>query len=349
MSSLTASLTNVAALLAACTVEPMPPEGEQVTSHVWHGEYQMSYSTNIDILFVIDNSPAMEPLQDRMRAGYRQIADRLSHMTGGALPNVHIGVTTTDVRDQGRLRGGTYLADEAKFFATRERNYLGNFEDAFLELADVGTGGVTRIEPIEAAQRALSAQVNPGFVREPAILAIVFLTAGDDQGSLDIAEAARGVTTLKSDPSKIVLGGAFGTCDAAGTPRLDALFERFPNRGFHTSLCAEDLGDGLQLLPQMFKQTLEGACIQQPLDLDPELPGSQHECTSWITSPDTGESIRFPECSTAQPTNCWAITDDRNQGCGDFGPRIKDLVFLPRKYPFPAMASIECLVGPANP
>jgi hypothetical protein len=167
----------LALLVAACTAEPLPPEGEQVTSYVWHGEYQMTYWTQMDILFVVDNSPAMGPLQDRMLAGYRQIAERLSHMVGGDLPDVRIGVTTTDVRDEGRLRHATYLADGTKFFQLRERNYTRSFEDELLALADVGFSGAARIEPIEAAQRALSPYVNPGFVRENAYLAVVFLTA----------------------------------------------------------------------------------------------------------------------------------------------------------------------------
>jgi hypothetical protein len=337
----------IALLAAACTADPLPPEGEQVTSFVWQGEYQMSYSTDIDILFVVDNSPAMGPLQDRMRDGYREIVDRLSSMSNGELPNVHVGVTTTDVRDQGRLRGGTYLADEAKFFARRERNYSGSFDAAFFELADVGTAGATRIEPIEAAQRALSPYVNPGFVREHAYLAIVFLTAGDDQGTLDVIDAARELQRLKD--GDIVLGGAFGTCDAPSTPRLDALFAQFPNRASHTSLCADDLGDALERLPQMFRQTLEGACISEPLDLDPELPGSQHDCTSWMTSLETGESIWFPECSAAQPTNCWAVSEGPHPACGPYTHVLKDLEFRPRKYPFPAVARIECVVGPAIP
>jgi hypothetical protein len=143
-----------------------------------------------------------------------------------------------------------------------------------------------------------------------------------------------------------VLGGAFGTCDAPSAPRLEALFAQFPYRGSHTSLCAQDLGDALALLPQMFKQTLEGACIELPLDLDPGQPGSQHECTSWITNPDTGESIVFPECSADQPTSCWAISDKPQPICGGFDPRARDLEFRPRKYPFNAVATIECAVAP---
>jgi len=55
-------------------------------------------------------------------------------------------------------------------------------KDAFTCIARIGTGGCGFENPLEAARRALDPvlNVNPGFVRSNALLAVVFLTDEDD-------------------------------------------------------------------------------------------------------------------------------------------------------------------------
>lgn len=232
-------------VLTACTTESPPPPGDEVTSIVDHHEIPVSFNNQLDVLFVIDSSPAMAPAQTRLIAEYRKMIDVLSTSVGG-LPDVHIGVTTMDARDQGRLRRGAFLADATRFAWRHERNYTGPLVDAFLPLADVGASGSAVTEPFDAMMRALSRAVNPGFVRDQAYLAVVVLTAGDDQGATPVAEVARALKSLKLDSSKIMVSGAFGACardglTATAAPRLAALLEQFPNRNTQVSLCDDDL------------------------------------------------------------------------------------------------------------
>ena len=65
-------------VLTACTTESPPPPGDEVTSIVDHHEIPVSFNNQLDVLFVIDSSPAMAPAQTRLIAEYRKMIDVLS-------------------------------------------------------------------------------------------------------------------------------------------------------------------------------------------------------------------------------------------------------------------------------
>ena len=335
------ALLAVALALAACVAEP-PPAGEQVTSYVAGGTYQMSYNAAINLLFVIDDSPAMAPLQGELATGYAAIVDRIEHATFDGLPDVHVGVVTADLADEGRLRRGRFLADALQFDDLRHRNYAGPLLDAFADLADVGTAGRAQTLPFEAMQRALSPYVNPGFIRDDAYLVVVFVTAGDDAGTASVDDVARLLKAAKTDPSKVVVGAATGTCDAASTsPRIDALLAQFPNRSSSTTICGGDLGESVALVGQLLKSTLEQPCFDVALaNLNPAQPGLQPECSAYLLNPLTGDGRVFPVCSPDHPDRCWQLTDG---GTICHGPLIE---FEPRKYPYAATAHLECVAAP---
>ena len=55
-----------------------------------------SAERDVDMLFVIDNSGSMAGEQANLRANFPALMSSLKNMIGG-LPNVHLGVTTTDL------------------------------------------------------------------------------------------------------------------------------------------------------------------------------------------------------------------------------------------------------------
>jgi len=55
-----------------------------------------SAERDVDMLFVIDNSGSMAGEQETLRANFSALMTELRNMTGG-LPNVHLGVTSTDL------------------------------------------------------------------------------------------------------------------------------------------------------------------------------------------------------------------------------------------------------------
>ena len=171
---------------------------------------------NLDILFVIDNSGSMAEQQASLAASFPQMIDLLEQLDGG-LPNLHIGVVTSDLGtssvngapapgigtigiggcggagDDGALHGvpaltsGTFISDVALADGTRQRNYSGALRDVFAEMAQVGAGGCGFEQHLSAMRRALTNPTNAGFLREDANLAVVIIADEDDCSVLDPA------------------------------------------------------------------------------------------------------------------------------------------------------------------
>ncbi|MBA3453563.1 MAG: VWA domain-containing protein [Deltaproteobacteria bacterium] len=162
---------------------------------------------NLDILFVVDDSPSMGDKQVALAAAFPQMIDVLAQIDGG-LPNLHIGVITSDMGtsasgtapgaaigqpgsggctgrgDDGRLQTITgmnamYLSDVANN-GIRERNYTGELRDTFGQLARVGAGGCGFEQHLSAMRSALTNSANVGFLRPTANLAVVILADEDD-------------------------------------------------------------------------------------------------------------------------------------------------------------------------
>jgi hypothetical protein len=162
-----------------------------------------------DLLFVIDNSPAMSAHRANLVSNFKNFVNVLDTIEGG-LPDMHIGVITTDLGtrgarddasqigrpvgacvgdgDGGALRHtaavqGSFIIDAQRSPSdlSRVHNYAGTLAEAFTELADVGTTGCEFPQPLEAMKQALVEHpLNAGFLRDAAYLVIVFITAQDD-------------------------------------------------------------------------------------------------------------------------------------------------------------------------
>jgi hypothetical protein len=206
---------------------------------------------DLDILYVFDDS--------FNRSSYDQLASQLDVLQArlkdvdGQLPNLHIGVVTTDLGTRGALdsiarppldncagdgdagklmsfRSGIpsrgYLEDLRGPDGTRVRNFASN--DLTLELGLLtnpapGTAntGCDFVQPLEAMRRALDTftNANPGFIRPNAMLSVVFLTNDDDcsfaRGALlDPMDASLGpLSTFRCTEQGVV-------CDSDGDPRL---------------------------------------------------------------------------------------------------------------------------------
>jgi hypothetical protein len=168
----------------------------------------------IDILFVVDNSTSMTPLQQQLAAGFASFMNVIDNLPGGT-PDLHIGVVSSDVGagedliqncngrggDQGRLqfapRGActqTNLDPDAHFIALRTdangsriTNYAGSaLSQVFGCIAVLGDAGCGFEQPLASVKRALGGDGRPppaenqGFLRDAALLAVVLLSNEDD-------------------------------------------------------------------------------------------------------------------------------------------------------------------------
>ena len=94
---------------------------------------------------------------------------------------------------------------------------------------------------------------------------------------------------------------------------LDFL-SQFPNRSARTTICDEDLSDGLTDIAARLKVLFGDPCFEsQPADMDPDTAGAQYECTVTevrhrVGQPD--EELRlFPQCGKGT-LPCWHIEED---------------------------------------
>jgi hypothetical protein len=156
---------------------------------------------DVDILFVIDDSPGMAEHQAHLPRKLAALIKTLENVPGG-LPDLHVGVVTGDLGagptagagcrpggDRGVLRDGAAcgLVAGARFVVSSgngtRNNFSGDLADAVACLARVETAGCAFQHPLEAARLALSGASPPengGFLRAGAKLLIVLVTNQDD-------------------------------------------------------------------------------------------------------------------------------------------------------------------------
>lgn len=151
----------------------------------------------IDVLFVVNDSRAMVPLQERLGDHVAGFLDSLA-AAEGALPSLHVGVVSTEVTDStvpgalcpgrtgGELRPVDCLTDGA-FARSADGNHAGTLADAAACMMQLGDLGCPFEQPLEAMRRALDGSVpgNDGFLRDDALLAVIFVTDEDDCSAAD--------------------------------------------------------------------------------------------------------------------------------------------------------------------
>jgi hypothetical protein len=211
---------------------------------------------DIDILFVIDNSQSMEQEQAALQAQFPLFMSVLRNIEGG-LPNVHIGVVSSNVGvggysiggcgaqgDNGELQNvarggcspptGKFISDVSannqNMPDQRIQNYSGTLEDTFACIAALGTGGCGFEQHLESMKRALNPgeqPANAGFIRDGAYLAVIIIADEDDCSAGN---------SMVFDPSDVSLTGMFGpltsfrctefgiTCDEGNLSRTAASY-----------------------------------------------------------------------------------------------------------------------------
>jgi hypothetical protein len=201
------------AVLTGCpdrTISEVSPEQGRVE----YKDIPVNVSRKVDILFVIDDSPSMLDKQTNLKANFPNFINVLNTIQGG-LPDVHIGVVTSDLGSsgadgvtapgiggsaQGSCNGtgkngalqtygttlvtGKYISDAppTTMGGMRQVNYTGPLTAAFQAIASAGANGCGFEQHIEAAKRALqpSNTANAGFLRSDAFLAIIIIGDEDD-------------------------------------------------------------------------------------------------------------------------------------------------------------------------
>jgi hypothetical protein len=172
----------------------------------------VNINRDLDLLFLIDNSPSMADKQQNLADNFPKFIDVLNSIPGG-LPNVHIGVTTSDMGTQGPpgssgppigtgvpgacqgpgndgllqtfgvpITGSPYIVDtKDPVTGAPTRNYTGDLATVFGKIATgAGDRGCGFEQHLGAVQRALVNPANGGFLRDTAYLGVIIIADEDD-------------------------------------------------------------------------------------------------------------------------------------------------------------------------
>ncbi len=197
-------------LLAGCPDRTIS-EVDTDQGRVEYKDIPVTVNRNIDILFVIDDSPSMLDKQMNLKNNFPNFINVLNTIEGG-LPDIHLGVVSSDLGTKGAadaqagpgigsgpgscsgngksgnlqtngttLGTGAFISDIKASDTTRTTNYTGSLENAFSAIASLGASGCGFEQHLEAAKRALDNNpANAGFLRANAYLALVFIQDEDD-------------------------------------------------------------------------------------------------------------------------------------------------------------------------
>jgi hypothetical protein len=189
-------------VLWACSAHPLEapqPFPEQQNDQY----YEVNPVREVDILFLVDNSPSMEQEQNNLTRNFPAFMDELKKIPGG-LPNVHVGVVSSDLgagptplmggcgRPAGdraifQKKDSCGLETASKFIVSSNNgtmnNFTGDITTVFECMAKLGTAGCGFEHQLQATRVALyegTTPENKGFLRENAYLAIILITDEDD-------------------------------------------------------------------------------------------------------------------------------------------------------------------------
>jgi hypothetical protein len=192
-------------VLTACLEPPVPlGDGPAAGERALVVEVPPQLSERLDLLFVVDNSETMDDEQMALQMAFERLRGHLGFVAGG-MPDLHVGVVSTDLGvgdsevpgctaegDGGRLQhtprigecaapADAFIRDEVAG-GLRITNYESSLTETFGCISQLGETGCRYEQPLESMRLALDRNhaYNTGFLRDDAILAVVFLTNEDD-------------------------------------------------------------------------------------------------------------------------------------------------------------------------
>ncbi|MEO8702274.1 MAG: hypothetical protein ABI867_19675 [Kofleriaceae bacterium] len=240
-------------LVAACDGGSSPGDDDDDDVREIVVDVPVTPNLDVDILFMIDDSPSMADKQANLAANFPNFINKLASNPGG-LPNLHLGVISSDMGTSGSGSatpapgigqigqggcaargkagaltvngapldaGSKFAIDVATPGGGRQTNFTGNLAEVFGQMARLGAGGCGFEQPLAAIKAALDNNPsNAGFLRPDALLAIVLLTDEDDCSAKDAGLFASDEITLGPLQSfrctrfGVTCGGGGGSPDA---------------------------------------------------------------------------------------------------------------------------------------
>ncbi len=205
-------------------------------------------SSQVDVLFVVDNSGSMGIHQGTLSARVNSLLNPIRGL------DVNAGVISTDVvsPEKGVI----------KWVNTLNSNWQSNLA-SMLMLGTYGAGTEQPLDSIASSISQVNSVLNDGFFRPTSDLVVIFLTDADDQSVITTTDFLTQITAFKGDLSHVVTHGIIiptgaiqtNDCmrDTQNTPpiRLEEVIAA--TNGVTISLCDQDWTPGLEKIAEDIK------------------------------------------------------------------------------------------------
>lgn len=171
----------------------------------------ISFSSKVDILFVVDDSGSMNTHQTNLIRNTELFVDEI---VGNRILDYHIGVLSSTARNT--WGSGGSVCPDGRLCGRLERFVSRNTVDGIRALKEnfrLGVNGSAEEKFFEPVLMALTPPMsngaNAGFYRPDASLAVIFLTDAEDQSNISPQEFYNFLVQLKGgDTSKILTYGS---------------------------------------------------------------------------------------------------------------------------------------------
>jgi hypothetical protein len=311
------------ALAAGCS-EPVPICGGHACENARSvkAAFQGSIDRQVDVLFVIDDTPAMAAYAGALSSGLAEIASGIEALV--PTTSLHAGFVPASAC--GRSVHEFIRSDRCG----HDASFAGTLAAEFARLGAFGFEGCAPAQPFAALERALATPTSgwEGFLRPDAYLAIIVISASDDASGPPGLPSAVSATVefvrgLKPDPGGQIQLTAIGPADCSQNPTPDALARRLVQfvqsaggNGLYYPICDPHYGSALNNLRPL-PIDVGPLCVGGVRDTDPTLSGIQADCavTQIALKADASiETSLLSGCDVSGPP-CWAFTD-RTGLCG---------------------------------
>ncbi len=217
---------------AACTMENEFIEWDVVDI------FYQNPTDAVDILMVIDNSGSMQPYQDELGTNFSQF---LTYFIEADI-DYQIAAVTTDVMNEeaGEIRGQIITPETP------------NAESAFADIVNVGVTGTGFEMGLESAYEALTeplvSTMNGDFLREEAMLSLIFVSDEEDASPLPVNDYINAFRDIKGQRSRDVFNASALVvlrevdCDSYSTRGDRYIDVAEQTNGVTGSICSEDFG-----------------------------------------------------------------------------------------------------------
>lgn len=220
----------------------------------------------VDILIIMDDSCSMYEEQATMASSFTVLHDTLVNNNA----DFHVGVTSTDIP----LGAGMLLGTPTVLSSSTP-----NLQQAFAMNVSLGVNGSAFEEGLEAAQLALTAPANPGFLRDNSSLTVIYVSDEEDSSSSSTTAYANFLLNLRGprrvQANAIVGPGPTGCTGqngaAAAGERYDAI--RVATGGSFDAICEAPWGGALTDLGgpdygYLFQFTLSAPAVVLSVSVD---------------------------------------------------------------------------------